>query len=245
MSVLVLGATSPIARAIAGVHASQGRAVAVAARDTDEAQAIASDLAIRHGVKTLALAFEATDYEGHPALFEAASDALGPVEVVVVAFGAMGDQEGSQEDFAAARRVIDINYTGAASACEAAAHHMLAHGRGGAIVGISSVAGDRGRASNYFYGSAKGAFTLYLQGLRNRLSRQGVHVLTVKLGFVDTRMTFGMETGIPIATPEDVARAVVDATDAGTDVMYHPAFWAGIMGIIKAIPEAVFKRMSL
>jgi short-subunit dehydrogenase len=142
------------------------------------------------------------------------------------------------------RRVIDVNFTGAASICEALAAHMTPRGTG-CIVGISSVAGDRGRQSNYVYGSAKGGFTLYLQGLRNRLFKQGVHVMTVKLGFVDTRMTFGMETGIPIASPEQVSRAVVAAADRKVDAFYYPHFWRGIMTVIRAVPEKVFKRLSL
>ena len=111
--------------------------------------------------------------------------------------------------------------------------------------GFGGGAGDRGRKSNYFYGSAKGAFALYLQGLRNRLHESGVGVLTAKLGFVDTRMTFGMQTGIPIASPEAVSRALFDAQRRGIDTLYYPRFWRGIMGVVGAIPERLFKRMSL
>ncbi|MBT3223292.1 MAG: SDR family NAD(P)-dependent oxidoreductase, partial [Proteobacteria bacterium] len=144
----------------------------------------------------------------------------------------------------AARRIIDINYTGATSLCEVLAERMERRGEG-SIVGIASVAGDRGRQSNYFYGSAKGAFALYLQGLRNRLHQSGVHVMTVKLGFVDTRMTFGMKTGIPIASPEQVGNAIYKNQRRRTNTLYYPPFWGLIMGIIKALPEGVFKRLSL
>lgn len=244
MSVLILGATSRIARQIAHRYAQAGHAVHVTARDAAEATAIAHDVAIRHGVPTGAGAFDATAFDTHPDLIAAVEAELGPLEVVVVAFGEMGDQADSEADFAAARKVIDINFTGAASLCEAAAAAMTGRGAG-LIVGLSSVAGDRGRQSNYFYGAAKGAFTLYLQGLRNRLFKSGVHVLTVKLGFVDTRMTFGMRTGIPIADPEAVAEAVYQAGRRRTDTLYYPRFWAGIMGVIKAVPEQAFKRLSL
>lgn len=244
MSVLILGATSRIAQRLAHVYAAEGQSVFVAARDGEEAARIAADVGIRHGVATASSAFDATDYAAHPPFVDTVEVALGPIDVAVVAFGDMGDQAHSQEDFAAARRVIETNFTGAASICEALALVMEARGRG-AIVGIGSVAGDRGRQSNYIYGSAKGGFALYLQGLRNRLFKRGVQVLTVKPGFVDTRMTFGLATGIPIADPDDVAQAIHAAQRAGADTLYYPRFWGGIMGVIKAIPERVFKRLSL
>ncbi len=245
MSVLILGATSPIARQLAARYAEAGQAVYCAARDVDEAAAIAADLRVRYPVTTAAGAFDAVDLDAHPALIAAAEAAVGPLDTVIVAFGDMGSADPATDtDFTAARRVIDINFTGAASVCEAAAAAMTPRGTGH-IIAISSVAGDRGRQSNYLYGSAKGALTLYLQGLRNRLFPLGVKVMTVKLGFVDTRMTFGMQTGIPIASPEAVSRAIIKAQGQGTDVMYYPKFWAGIMGIIKAIPEGAFKRLKL
>lgn len=244
MSVLILGATSPIARALAHRFAERGHAVYVAAREAAEAEAIAADLAIRHGVRAAGGPFDATNFDDHPVFVERIAASVGPIDVAVVAFGEMGDQEAAQQDFRAAHRVIDVNYTGAASICEALAAHMAPR-RSGTIIGISSVAGDRGRQSNYVYGSAKGAFTLYLQGLRNRLFREGVHVMTVKLGFVDTRMTFGMETGIPVASPERVSHAIVRAWERRVDTFYYPHFWRGVMGIIKAVPEKVFKRLSL
>lgn len=244
MSVLILGATSPIARAIAEQYAKFGHSVFVAAREAEEAERIASDVSIRFDVETKSAAFDATLFDTHSEFVDAVEAALGEVSVAVVAFGAMGEQGELESDFSAAKRVIDINYTGAVSICEALASRFEARSRG-AIVGIASVAGDRGRASNYFYGSAKGAFALYLQGLRNRLHKSQVTVTTVKLGFVDTRMTFGMQTGIPIASPEATAKAIVNAQRRGADSLYYPQFWWGIMGIIKAIPERVFKKLSL
>ena len=246
MSVLILGATSPIARALAQRYAAEGHSIFAAARDPEEAARIAADLRVRHQVETASGAFDALDIEQHDAFVEGVEQALGPVEIAMVAFGVMTDQEQAQqqEDFAQARRVIDTNYTGAASVCEALARRMSARGRGH-IIGITSVAGDRGRQSNYFYGSAKGAFTLYLQGLRNRLYHDNVGVLTVKPGFVDTRMTFGTNTSIPVASPEEAAQAIHRAQQRGQDVLYYPRFWRGLMGIIKALPERVFKRLSL
>lgn len=244
MTVLVLGATSPIARAVGARYASEARSIAFAARDVAEAQRIASDVAIRFDVPTMAVRFDALDAPSHAAMIDAVIAELGVIEVAVLAFGAMGDQEISQDDFEAARRVIDTNYTGAVSVCELLAPAMI-EAKKGSIVGISSVAGERGRKSNYVYGSAKGAFSLYLGGLRNRLTEHGVRVVTVKLGFVDTRMTFGMQTAIPVASPEDAAAAIVDAEQRGQEVLYYPRFWRPIMGVIRAIPERLFKKLSL
>ncbi|MFP4599593.1 MAG: SDR family oxidoreductase [Persicimonas sp.] len=244
MAVLILGATSPIARAVAEEYADRGESVVLAARDVDEAERIASDVRIRFEVDTWAKPFDALDFDRHEPFIDEVEAECGPIEVALLAFGDMGDQEAAEHDFERAKRVIDVNYTGAASLCEAIARPMVERGRG-SIVGISSVAGDRGRKSNYFYGSAKGAFSLYLQGLRNRLNDHGVHVMTVKLGFVDTRMTYGMDTAIPIASPEKVARAIRRAQARKADAFYYPHFWRGIMGIIKAIPEKLFKKLSL
>lgn len=244
MTALILGATSPIARALAAQYAQAGMDIFVAARDESEAERIAADLSIRYQVNVASGAFDALDVDAHHDFVAHVEEQLGPIEVAVLAFGAMGDQEQGQDDFEAARRVIDINYTGAISIAEAVATGMSERRRG-AIIGISSVAGERGRKSNYLYGSAKGAFTLYLGGLRNRLAADGVNVLTVKLGFVDTRMTFGMQTAIPVASPEDAAAAIFAAQQAGKDVMYYPRFWRPIMGVIRAIPESIFKKLNL
>ncbi len=243
--VLILGATSPIARAIAQRYAALHHPVAVAARDLHEAERIAADLRVRHpACDARPYAFDATAFDEHPHLLQRVEDDLGPLHAAVLAFGDMPDQQAAQDDFRLAHRVIDTNYTGAVSLCEALAARMIPR-RQGLLIAITSVAGDRGRASNYLYGSAKGALSLYLQGLRNRLFEHNIHVLTVKPGFVDTPMTFGMKTAIPIAQPDDVAQATLRAASLRLNTLYWPPFWAGIMGVIKAIPEEVFKRMHL
>lgn len=244
MTVLILGATSPIARAIGASFAARGHAIYLAARDAAEAERVAADIGLRHHVEVASGAFDALDLDAHEGFVDRVEATLGPIEVAVVAMGDMGDQAEAERDFAAAKRIFDVNFTGAASLCEAVARRLAVRGRGG-IVGIGSVAGDRGRASNYFYGSAKGAFALYLQGLRNRLAKEGCHVLTVKLGFVDTRMTFALDTAIPKASPEEVGEAVARAFERGEDVMYYPRFWQAIMAAVRAIPEFRFKHMSL
>jgi short-subunit dehydrogenase len=247
MSVAIFGATSLLARRLADAYAAAGYGVFLAARDVAEAERTAADLRVRFGVTAAVGAFDAADFEAHGALIDQIQAAVGPIEVGVIVFG---DMEPGQDhaDAGRLRRVIERNYAGAASIAEALAEHMLHRPAGGerSIVGVSSVAGDRGRASNYLYGSAKGAWSLFLQGLRNRLYGAGVHVMTVKLGFLDTRMTFGMKLPpLPVASPQQAAHAIFDAQRARKDVLYYPAYWRAVMGVIGAIPEALFKRLSL
>ena len=244
MTVLILGATSPIARALAREYARKGATVALGARDEEEAGRLAADLRIRFGVEAKAYRFDARSYEEHPGLLRQVIADTGAIDVAIVAFGDLGDRQQSIADFGAARVVLETNYVGAASVCEAAAREMASQRRG-TIVGIGSVAGDRGRYANYFYGSAKGAFALYLQGLRARMFHEGVHVLTVKPGFVDTPMTWGLRGRIPIATPESLALAIVRAVDRRTNVLYYPWFWRWVMALVRAVPESRWKKLKI
>ena len=244
MTALVLGATSKIALEIAHRYAEMGHTIVLAARNTADAERSASDIRIRHDAQCHVVQFDALDFASHPALIESVEKMAGPIEIGVVAFGDMGNEGPPFDNFEAGRRVIGINFTGAASLCELMATRMAARKRG-LIIGLSSVAGDRGRQSNYIYGSAKGAFTLFLQGLRNRLFHEGVHVMCVRLGFVNTRMTYGMKTAIPIAEPDVVSRIVVRRGLSKANDIYVPGFWRFIMLMIRSIPEFLFKRLKL
>lgn len=243
--VLVAGATSAIARAAALELARAGYALVLAARDVGEAGAIAADLRLRHGARAEAAELEALAFDTHPRivadLVARHGDAL---EGVLVAFGYGGDAERARSDFDEARRIVDTNFTACVSLLTPFAQHLERRGRGFVCV-ISSVAGDRGRQSNYVYGAAKGGLTTYLQGLRNRLFHAGVRVITVNPGFVDTRMTFGKPGTFLVAPPEAVARGIVRAIARGTDVVYLPGFWRPVMFAIRSIPEAVFKRLRM
>jgi short-subunit dehydrogenase len=206
---------------------------------------MAADIRVRHGVEVGVIHYDATDFDALPACFEQClQSGNGFVGGIVLASGYMSPQTDAQRDPAEARRIIDINYTSAAMLLDLVANHFEPRGEG-FICGISSVAGDRGRQSNYLYGSAKAGLTTYLQGLRNRLTKAGVPVITVKPGFVDTAMTFGMPGMFLVATPEKVADDIVRAIDKGKATIYTPWFWWGIMTIIKNIPESMFRRMKL
>jgi short-subunit dehydrogenase len=240
--VLILGGRSEIGLAIARRFAQAGRDVILAARDAASLEPQRADLALRHDVTVRAVEFDALD----TASFGDFANDLGTLPGVVVSVvGAMGDQAESERDPAAAARVMRANYEGPALILGLFAERMAARG-GGAVVGVSSVAGDRGRASNYVYGSAKAGFTAFLSGLRNRLSDTLVRVITVKPGFVATRMTEGMNTPAPLtAQPDEVGEAVWRALDRGGDVIYVRRAWAPVMGVIRLLPERVFKRTRL
>ncbi len=242
-NVLILGATSGIARAVAAELARGKHDLVLAGRDLPELQAMATDLSLRHGVKARTLQMDFLDFGSHERGLRPVLTADG-ISGAVVCFGYLGDQKLAQTDFAEARRILDTNFTACVSVCNLLAHHFEQR-RTGFLCVLSSVAGDRGRQSNYTYGAAKGALSLYLQGLRNRLFPAGVRVITVKPGFVNTKMTYGKEGMFLVAEPEAVARGIVKAIERGADVVYLPFFWRWIMLIIRSIPERVFKRMKL
>lgn len=244
-SVLVVGATSAIARNVAAAYARRGYALYVAGRSADETDRVASDLRLRHGGTVHAGTFEAADTDSHTDfLSRVVATVGGDLEGIVVAVGLLGEQRRAARDFAHAREIIDVNFVGAASLLTASANYLEARGCG-FLVGISSVAGDRGRASNYVYGSAKAAASVFLAGLRHRLAPHGVRVCTVKPGFVDTAMTYGLPGTFLVADPVIVGERIVRGVEAGRGVIYVPAFWRWVMLAIRAIPERIFIRLRL
>lgn len=240
--VLILGAKSDIARALAHEYAKNGYRLYMAARDTSALVSDCQDISIRYQVEVKMLEFDATKFDTHKAFYES----LQPKpEVVICVFGVMYEQKEAEKDWNLAKQTIEVNYVGAVSILEIVAADMEAHGKG-TIIGISSVAGDRGRASNYIYGSAKAAFTAYLSGLRNRLAAKGVHVLTVKPGFVRTAMTAHLPLPAPLtAEPKQVAKAIFQAAKKRKNVLYTLWMWKWIMMIIRNIPEFIFKKLKL
>lgn len=240
--VLILGATSDIARAVALRFAAAGHPLVLAGRDMPALERAAADIVLRHAVETRTLAFDAREVAGFTG-FVAALDPL--PEVAICAIGAMGAQHESERDPEAAAQVIRATLEGPALILGALAERFAERGSG-TLVGISSVAGERGRASNYVYGSAKAGLTAFLSGLRNRLAGQGVHVVTVLPGFVATRMTDGMELPARlVAQPEEVAEAIFRAVTRRRDVIYVRPVWRLVMTVIRALPERVFKRTRL
>lgn len=241
-SILILGGASDIGLAIAHRFAKEGFDVQLAARRPEELERAKTDMEIRYRVAVSLHAFDALAAHAHEH-FMGSLPTLPNVAVCVV--GLLGEQRRNETDLEAAVRVMRTNYEGPATILAVIANLFEARGSG-VIVGVSSVAGDRGRATNYVYGSAKAGFTAFLSGLRNRLAGKGVHVVTVKPGFVATRMTEGMKLPPALtSTPEAVADQIHAAVLKRRDVVYAKPVWRGVMGAIGAIPEGIFKKLKI
>ena len=242
--VLILGATSGIARGAAKALARRRHNLILAGRDTDELERIASDIVIRYQVRTRCQQMDIHDLVSHRHFCKNLLGTEDKLAGAVCAVGYLGDQDLAFTDADEARKILDTNLTGPVVLLNELGA-LLGKQQHGFIIGIASVAGDRGRQSNFIYGSAKGGFNLYLQGLRNRLFRDNVHVLSVKPGFVDTAMTYGLDGMFLVAQPDDIGEKIVHALEKKRNVVYLPFFWRFIMLIIKSIPEFIFKRLSL
>lgn len=243
--IVIIGATSAIAEACARRWTTRDVRLFLVARDATRLEAVRADLSVRRpgcvaGVATL----DIDDIAAHAAVVEAAFAALGGVDVVLFAPGTLPDQARTETDVEYALRQFDTNARSPIALLTLLAQRLQPH-RGATIAAISSVAGDRGRASNYLYGSAKAALTTFLGGLRQRLHRDGVAVLTIKPGFVDTPMTRDFRKGALWASADTVAAGIVRAIDRRKSVAYLPFFWWPVMAAIRHVPEFVFRRIRL
>lgn len=241
--ILILGATSPMARAAATRLAGRGDHLFLASSDEAECERLAQDLAIRHQATVRFGRFDANEPGSHGKLLESVASELGDLDAVLVATGDMGPTPNTLDPMEAAR-LVQVNFGGLASILGSCAQILARKGRG-VILAVTSVAGDRGRQSHFVYGAAKGGLAIYLQGLRNLMHPRGVRVVTFKPGFVDTGMTYGRAGTFLVASPAAAGEAIVRALERGPDVVYFPWFWRGIMTIIRMIPEALFKRLKL
>jgi short-subunit dehydrogenase len=243
--VLIVGASSAIGRALARRFAASHVSLVLAARDIDDFNHTASDLRIRHGIEVQTIPFEATDLQHLETFWNKCLELTdGKLEGAILLQGSLPTQSDAQRDLALVHDTITINYTSPATLLTLAANHFepLKHGF---LCALSSVAGDRGRQSNYAYGSAKAALTAFMQGLRQRLSKSGVTVLTVKPGFVDTAMTWGLPGMFLVASRDRVAADIMKAIRRRRGEIYTPWFWRYIMLIIRHIPAVIFNRMRL
>ena len=240
--VALLGATSSIARAMAAQLAARGVELILAGRDLGELESTARDLTLRYGGVARVMAFEALDFGSHED-FVAALEAEG-IDGVVAVYGLMPDPLAARLEPVGIREMIDVNFASVVSLFERLASGFEAR-QSGFLCAIGSVAGDRGRASNYLYGSTKAALATYLDGLRVRLAKYGVSVVGVRPGFVDTPLTWGLPGVRGAASPERVARDVIRGIERNQRVVYTPALWRLIMFGVRAIPDPLFRRMSL
>jgi len=242
LPVLILGATSDIGFALARRFAAAGHAIQLAAREPQRLEAFASDLRVRYRISCSLHAFDAAAYDTHTAFYGSLPQKPG---IAMYVIGYMKENEMVAGSWEETSRTITANYSGAVSVINIIAQDFSASGAG-TIVGISSVAGNRGRGSNYIYGSAKAGFTAYLSGLRNRLASRGVHVMTVLPGFVHTKMTEHLDLPpLLTAEPAQVAEAVWKGVAQKKNVIYVKWFWRYIMTLIGLVPEGMFKKMKL
>ena len=241
-TLLVLGARSDIAQACAHEFAVNGFDLILAARNSVDLANAVTDYEIRHRVKAHLAEFDASETATHAAFY--AELPVRP-DVVLYAIGTLGDQKVSQKDWAEAEKVITSNYTGGVSILSIVANDFESRDAG-AIIGISSVAGERGRQSNYIYGSAKAGFTAFMAGLLHRLAATAVKVLTIKPGFVETKMTEGMDLPEMLtAKPPQIAKAIFKAYKSGKSTLYYLPMWRQIMLIVRSVPEFIFVKSKL
>jgi decaprenylphospho-beta-D-erythro-pentofuranosid-2-ulose 2-reductase len=242
--VLVVGATSAIARGTAAALARRGYSLYLAGRDLSELARIAADLRIRYQAEVGYGMVDISDYSAHRPFLRQVAEQAGGLAGVLLAAGYLGDSTAARTCFKEAERILTVNLAGAVSFLGECTNYLEEQGEG-FIIGLSSVAGDRGRQSNYHYGTAKGGLSIFLQGLRNRLFPAGIRVITVKPGFVDTGMTFGLPGLFLVASPVAVGERIAAALEQSQDIIYVPWFWRYIMLIIRLLPEFIFKRLKL
>ncbi len=241
--ILVLGATSGIAEATCRIWAAQGHSLFLVARNPEKLAAVAADLRVRGASYVDTAVADLDDTDQHPALLAHAINSLTGMDIAYLAHGVLGDQSQAEQDFNTAAHILHTNFMAPVSLLTWLANFCVQR-HSGTLAVLSSVAGDRGRKSNYVYGSSKAGLSAFLGGLRNRVDREGVTVLTIKPGPVKTAMTASMDQK-KMADVDQVAQTIVKAIAAKKDTLYVPFLWQPIMCIIRHIPERIFKKLNL
>lgn len=244
MKILIIGATSAIAHETAKCFAKDGAELFLVGRSSEKLESVQNDLKVRGAKRAESYVLDISQLDRHQEMIEAAIESLDGLDMALIAHGTLGDQRLSQENVTKTLEEFTTNCISVISLLTLLANYFEPRKRG-CIAVISSVAGDRGRQSNYVYGAAKGALTVFLQGLRNRLAKSGVAVVTIKPGFVDTPMTASVRKGLLFASPRKVGEGIYHAMLKGKEVVYLPGFWRLIMFVVKSIPEPVFKKLSM
>jgi len=242
--ILVLGATSGIAEATCRIWAAQGASLFLVARNAEKLAAVAQDLKTRGASYVDTAVADLDDTDGHPQLLAHAVNSLTGMDIAYLAHGVLGDQPTAEQDFNTAAHILHTNFMAPVSLLTWLSNYCVQR-HSGVLAVISSVAGDRGRKSNYLYGSSKAGLSAFLGGLRNRVDREGVTVLAIKPGPTKTAMTAGMPKSETFADADSVAESIVKAIDSRRDVLYVPFKWQPIMFVIRNIPERIFKKLNL
>lgn len=243
-NILILGATSAIAKHTTRLFAADEHSLYLVARNENKLSSMKQDMLVRGAKDVHYESLDLADDKHHADLLKRATETMGSIDTVLIAYGTLGIQKHSEENFANTLKELQINCLSVISLLTLLANQLELQ-KSGTIAVISSPSGDRGRQSNYIYGTAKGALTIFLQGLRNRLSKSKVHVLTIKPGFVDTPMTKDFKKGFLWVSPKVISKGIYTTIKKKREVTYLPFFWRYIMIIIKSIPEKIFKHLSL
>jgi decaprenylphospho-beta-D-erythro-pentofuranosid-2-ulose 2-reductase len=244
MNIVIFGANSAIAKASARIWAQQGHNLFIIGRDPAKLSSLENDLKLRTMGSVHKETADLIDATAHAGLFDTVKSKFRSIDLVFICHGDLGDQDAEEQLWGKALHTIHANFLSQASLATLAANDFTAQGHGQIAV-ITSVAGDRGRAKNYVYGSAKGGLSVFLSGLRQRLAPKNITVTDFRLGFVDTPMTEQFKKGPLWAKPEAIAPGIVSAISRKRDVVYLPKFWCLIMIIIRSIPEGIFKRLKI
>lgn len=244
MKIAILGATSAIAHETAKHFAQDNAEFFLVARSADKLETIANDLKVRGAKRIDTCTLDLADLDRHQALLDETLATLEHIDVLFIAYGTLGNQQACEQSVAETLKELTTNCTSVISLLTLFANYFEQQKRG-TIAVISSVAGDRGRQSNYVYGTAKAAITAFLQGVRGRLAKSGVHVLTIKPGLIDTPMTAELKKGPLMASARSVGEGIYKAIQRKKEVVYLPTYWLPIMFIVKSIPERVFKKLPI
>lgn len=242
--IMIIGATSAIAEATARIFAARNYEFFLIGRSRNRLEAVSKDLMVRGAVSVYSEILDVNDFEEHPAKIECAFYRLKEIDIVLIAHGSLPDQAACESNVGLALKEVNTNAISTISMLTLISNRMEKAGRG-TIAVITSVAGERGRKSNYVYGCSKGMVSIFLQGLRNRLCRSNVHVIDIRPGFVDTPMTEKFDKGFLWATTDQIADCIVNGIDKQKNMIYAPFFWRFIMFIIRNIPENIFKSLNI
>jgi decaprenylphospho-beta-D-erythro-pentofuranosid-2-ulose 2-reductase len=242
--VLIIGATSAIATATARRMAARGYSLYLMARNRERLEAVASDLRLRGATRVELDVVGLTDASSHPTVLSKAAETMGGIDIALIAYGILGDQKRAEENYEAAAEIMETNFNSVVSLLTWIGNYFEKRAAG-TIAVISSVAGDRGRRSNYAYGASKAALNVFLDGMRGRFNGTGVRVLTIKPGFVSTPMTAHLKQNALFAQPDTIALGILRAIDRRREEVYLPWFWAPIMFAVRCIPRPLFKKLNL
>ena len=242
--ILIVGATSAIASETAKCFARENAELFLVGRNAEKLAAVADDLRVRGAKRVETLVLDLSNLDGHQQMFDTALSTLGTLDMLLIAHGTLGDQKLCEQSVTETMKEFTNNCTSVISLLTISTNYFEQQ-KYGCIAVVSSVAGDRGRPGNYVYGTTKAAVSTFLQGLRSRLYKSGVSVVTVKPGLVDSPMTAALKKGPLFSSPQHVGRGVYQAMKKGKAVVYLPGYWRGIMFVVRSIPEGVFKRLSL